>query len=258
MKSGIKKFMAAGLMALTALGFTASCEKGQSNAEESVYASVLDVSADGISLVNMDNLKSALISTSPLTADEQVLLIKMKNDEKLARDVYSFLLSKWGSQVFSNIAEAETNHLNAVIRLMTFYGLSGTEIEVAGTFTDPAFQSLYNDLTAKGSANTGEAYKVGALIEELDIKDLRDALAVVTNENVKMVFENLERGSENHLRAFYRQLSALGIVYTPVYLTAAEYDQIVSTPVEKGKQYRMRAGQHQGDGMRKMRRGNNQ
>ena len=80
--------------------------------------------------------------------------------------------------------------------------------------------------------------ETGALIEELDIKDLQEYLEVVKNENIKIVFENLLRESRNHLRAFNRQLDNLGVEYTPVYITQEEYDQIVSTPNETGNQQR--------------------
>ena len=76
--------------------------------------------------------------------------------------------------------------------------------------------------------------ETGALIEELDIKDLEEYLEVVENENIKMVFENLLKGSRNHLRAFNRQLENLGVEIHPVYITQEEYDQIVSTPNETG------------------------
>jgi hypothetical protein len=54
-----------------------------------------------------------------------------------------------------------------------------------------------------------------------------------------MVFENLEKGSRNHLRAFTRQLTFLGLTYTPVYLGADEYNQIITSPNESGQQYQM-------------------
>jgi len=114
---------------------------------------------------------------------------------------------------------------------------------------------LYNDFVAKASVSLEEAYKAGALIEELDIKDLNESLGTITNENVTLVFENLLKGSRNHLRAFNRQLTTLGIVYTPGYISQADYDLIVSSAMEKGKQYRMNG---QGNGMGKGKGGKGQ
>lgn len=87
--------------------------------------------------------------------------------------------------------------------------------------------------------------ETGALIEELDIKDLQEYLEVVKNENIKIVFENLLRESRNHLRAFNRQLEKSGVEYTSVYITRAEYDQIVSSQNETGNQQR-RGKQYRG------------
>ena len=216
-----------------------SCQKDDINAENAQYASVLAVSGDGTTSVIEANLKSALIETSDLTDSELASLLKMKEEEKLARDVYAVLAKKWGSQIFTNISAAENNHLNAIVLLLKNYGSTETSIGQAGIFTDAAVQTLYNDLVAKASVSIAEAYKIGALIEEMDIKDLTEALSGTTNENVTLVFENLLKGSRNHLRAFNRQLTTLGIVSTPVYISQADYDLIVSSAMEKGNQYRM-------------------
>ena len=237
---------------------SSSCQKDDMNAENAQYASVLAVSGDGTTSVIEANLKSALIETSDLTDSELASLLKMKEEEKLARDVYAVLAKKWGSQIFTNISAAENNHLNAIVLLLKNYGSTETSIGQAGIFTDAAVQTLYNDLVAKASVSIAEAYKIGALIEEMDIKDLTEALSGTTNENVTLVFENLLKGSRNHLRAFNRQLTTLGIVYTPVYISQADYDLIVSSSMEKGKQYRMNGqGNGQGKGKKGQGKGGN-
>jgi len=47
---------------------------------------------------------------------------------------------------------------------------------------------------------------VGITIEDLDIKDLQEKLKITDNNDVKMVFENLMKGSRNHMRSFYKQI----------------------------------------------------
>jgi len=224
-----------------------SCQKDDMNAENAQYASVLAVSTDGTTSVIEANLKSALIETSALTDSELAALLKMKEEEKLARDVYSVLSQKWGSSVFTNISAAENNHLNAIVLLLTNDGSTETSIGEAGIFADAAVQTLYNDLIAKASVSIEDAYKTGALIEEMDIKDLTEALSSTTNENVTLLFDNLMKGSRNHLRAFNLQLTNLGITYTPIFISQDEYTQIVTSAMEKGKQYRMN-GQGNGKG----------
>jgi len=244
---------------VASLFVASSCQKDDMNAENAQYASILAVSGDGTTSVIEANLKSAFIETSDLTDSELASLLKMKEEEKLARDVYSALAQKWGSQVFTNISAAENNHLNAIVLLLANYGSTETTIGEAGVFTDAAVQTLYDGLVAKASASIDEAYKTGALIEEMDIKDLTVALSGTTNENVVLVFENLLKGSRNHLRAFNRQLTTLGIVYTPIYITQTDYDLIVSSSMEKGNQYRMNGkGNGQGNGMGKGKGGKGQ
>jgi len=254
MRTSMKNVMLSGFL-VASLIVVSSCQKDNMNAENIQYASILSVSGDGTSSVIEANLKSALIETDDLTGSELASLLKMKEEEKLARDVYTVLAQKWGSQIFTNISAAENNHLNAIVLLLTNYGSTETAVGEAGVFADAAVQKLYNDLVAKASASLDEAYKTGTLIEEMDIKDLTIALSATTNENVTLVFENLLKGSRNHLRAFYRQLTTLGIVYTPVYISQTDYDLIVNSSMEKGKQYRMNG---KGNGMGKGKRGKGQ
>jgi len=239
------------------IAVVSSCQKDAMTSENPQYASVLNVSGDGTTAVIEANLKSALIETSALTDSELASLLKMKEEEKLARDVYSALSQKWGSSVFTNISAAENNHLNAIVLLLTNYGSTETSIGEAGIFTDAAVQTLYNELVVKASVSVAEAYKTGALIEEMDIKDLTEALSSTTNENVTLVFDNLMKGSRNHLRAFNLQLTNLGLTYTPVFISQDEYTQIVTSAMEKGKQYRMNGkGNGQGKGKGQKGQGN--
>lgn len=246
------KSLVIGSVMIASIVVVSSCQKDDMNAENAQYASILAVSADGTTSVIEANLKSAMIETSVLTDPELASLSKMKEEEKLARDVYTVLYQKWGSQVFSKISEAENNHLNAIILLLSSYGEANTTIGDAGVFADPSVQALYSDLVAKATESIEEAYKTGALIEEMDIKDLNESLASTTNENVILVFDNLLKGSRNHLRAFNLQLTTLGLTYIPVFISQTEYTQIVTSAMEKGKQYKMQGkGNNNGSQQRK-------
>ena len=249
------KSLVIGSLMVASIVVASSCQKDDMNGENAQYASILAVSADGTTSVIEANLKSAMVETSDLAESELASLLKMKEEEKLARDVYSALAQKWGSQVFTNISKAENNHLNAIVLLLTSYGSAEAAIGDAGVFADAAVQKLYNDLITKASVSLDEAYKTGALIEEMDIKDLVAALSGTTNENIVLGFENLLKGSRNHLRAFNRQLTTLGIVYAPVYITQTDYDLIVNSSMEKGNQYRMN---NQGNGQGKGKGGKGQ
>jgi hypothetical protein len=171
------------------------------------------------------------------------MLTYMKEEEKLAKDVYTTLNARWNVQIFTNIANAEATHINAVVALMEHLGLSNTSLSPVGEFKNPEFTNLYNQLVAQGSISLTEAYKVGALIEDKDIFDLNADMQKTSNASILLVFDNLKRASANHLRAFTKQLTALGITYAPQFIDQTTYAQIIATPMEQGKQYRKINGQ---------------
>jgi hypothetical protein len=102
-----------------------------------------------------------------------------------------------------------------------------------GVFANADLQSLYNALVSQGNGSVLAAYQVGAKIEELDIFDLNKSIAVTNNQDIKLVYDFLNKGSRNHLRSFFKNLTNAGGTYTPVFITQAEFDAIVTTPTEK-------------------------
>jgi len=236
MKTISKSKHIVGLLLTLVIGLNA-CSKVKGEDDFAENNGIIDVAADGTTLLMKANLESVFTENLTFSEAELDILLHMKEEEKLAGDVYKTLYEKWGSNIFSNISKAEDTHMNAVILLLQNYGEEFTKVGDRGIFSNPDFQTLYGQLVAKGSVSLEEAYKTGALIEEMDIKDLADYLESMTNENIIMVFENLEKGSRNHLRAFNRQLVRLGVTYTPVYISQEKYDQIVSSPNESGNQY---------------------
>ena len=257
MKTMMKSLVMVGVITTAFLGLI-GCEKDPMSSENEQYVSILNVADDGTTSVIEANLKSVLIEAPELTDSELDILLGMKEEEKLAHDVYIALYEKWGSLIFSNISSAEERHMNAVIRLLEYYGSDETSVGEAGIFTIDKFQILYDELVAAGSVSIAEAYKTGLLIEEMDIKDLTEALEIVSNDNIILVFENLLKASRNHLRAFNRELTKLEITYVPVYISQDEFDQILDSPMETGNRYRVnwsegqniqnRNGYHNGDG----------
>jgi len=169
-----------------------------------------------------------------LSEKEKEELLYMREEEKLARDVYSTLYRKWRLPIFRNIARSEQRHMDMVGVLIKKYGLKDPVIDRVGVFTNKHIQELYNKLVAEGEKSLIDALKVGALIEELDITDLKKAMANTDNRDIRIVYANLMKGSRNHLRAFTRVLSRFGYSYEPKYLSVGEFESIVSTPIERG------------------------
>ncbi len=172
---------------------------------------------------------------SVLTEHEIAHIRYMREEEKLARDVYLALANQWNIPVFSKIAQAEQRHMDAVLGLLNRYGIpdpaANTEI---GQFMDPSLASLFNTLMKKGSLSSTDALQVGGLIEEVDIADLEYAVASTNRNDIIRVYQNIHRGSRNHLRAFAGTLAQHGVVYQPQKLNSTEVQSILSSPMENG------------------------
>ncbi len=174
------------------------------------------------------------IPASDLSVEEAAALLYMREEEKLARDVYNFLYTTWGQQTFQNIAASEQKHTDEIKLLLDKYGLADP-VRDAGQFTDANLQALYTQLTAQGSISLADALKVGAAIEEIDILDLQTRLAQTDNADLQLVFTNLMNGSYSHLQAFTGVLlTQTGETYQPQYLTAEAYQSIVSSATSNG------------------------
>lgn len=174
--------------------------------------------------------------TTEITPQEAESISYMRQEERLARDVYVRLGERWGGQPFSNITRAEEQHMNAVSDLLTRFKVDDPVAGLKeGQFKDAKLTELYGTLVQKGIATRVEALKVGALIEEMDIADLNNRLHIVKNGQIRTVLENLARGSRNHLRAFAKALKRAGGNYKSKHLTQAEFDKIANSPMERGR-----------------------
>jgi hypothetical protein len=159
----------------------------------------------------------------------------MREEEKLARDVYLKLYEKWQLPVFQNIAGSEQTHTDAVKTLLDRYGLTDPFSEEIGVFENEALQNLYNQLITQGNLSIADALKVGGAIEEIDILDLEERMAQTDKADIILVYENLLKGSRNHLRSFVSTLQTqTGETYQPQYLTLDAYQVIINSPSESG------------------------
>jgi len=173
-----------------------------------------------------------------LSSAEEAGILLMREEEKLARDVYLTLYEKWNIPVFASIAASETTHMDSMELLIDRYGLEDPVADESaaarGNYQREEFEELYSDLTAQGLASYQAALEVGALIEDLDIADLQKLISESSNDDVKVVYQNLVKGSRNHLRAFIRQLDRYDGEYVPQYITKADYQQIITSRNESG------------------------
>ena len=180
--------------------------------------------------VDSEQEASNFILAKDLDDDLKESLIFIREEEKLARDIYLSLYNTHGLRVFNNIAKSEQKHMDAVKFLLDLYEIDDPITEdVLGIFQNTDLQNLYDELLQQGNNSQTDALKVGAAIEEIDILDL---LKIIENgdvdEDILTVYNNLKKGSENHLRAFVRNLLAAGINYEAQYLDSDYYSSIIN------------------------------
>ncbi|MBI5352304.1 MAG: DUF2202 domain-containing protein [Chloroflexi bacterium] len=169
------------------------------------------------------------IPATDISAEESASLLFMREEEKLARDVYNTLYTTWGIQTFTNIASSEQMHMDEIKLLLDRYALADPAL-APGQFTDSNLQALYDQLIVQGDLSLADALKVGAAIEEIDILDLQTRFAQTDNADIQLVYNNLMNGSFSHLQAFTSTLTQqTGEIYQPQYLPVDQYQVIINT-----------------------------
>ena len=175
------------------------------------------------------------IEPSDLSETEAEELAYMREEEKLAHDLYVQFYEIWGQRVFTNIAAAELTHTNAVLALLDRYEIPDPASTEPGVFNNMELQNLHDYLLAVGSSSYINALIAAAIVEEVDILDLEAYLLDVEgNDDIVMVYQNLLSGSRNHLRAYVRNLERQGFYYSPSFLEQEAYDAIIGSRSGRG------------------------
>ena len=240
---------------IVAVGALTGCEQvAQTTDTQSQIGEVQkQVVQDQYVVDESDNIKPhTLLSNTPageLSDAEKAGLIQMREEEKLAHDVYVTLYEKWGQNIFNNISKSEQTHTDTVKYILDKYEIEDpVKDTTVGAFTLPQMQKLYDSLVKQGNKSLTDALIVGATIEDLDIDDLNKLLAQTDNEDIKIAYQNLNKGSRNHMRAFIRNLERNGGEYSPQYISEEEYQEIISGKQERGSLNAQGQGQRQGRG----------
>lgn len=168
-------------------------------------------------------------ASTPVTEGEIEHLMYMREEEKLARDVYLTLYDTWRMQVFANIAESEQIHTDAVRAKIEKYSLVDPVIDDnVGAFVNQDLALLYETLVTQGKMSELDALYVGGAIEEIDMIDIQHAIDEAEHRDIQRVYENLMAGSKNHLRGFVSEIEMRGVDYTAQYLSQEAVDAILS------------------------------
>jgi hypothetical protein len=153
----------------------------------------------------------------------------VREEEKVAHDVYAALATRYPDAPFARIALSEERHESAVQRRLDRAGLADPiDGHATGEFDNADLQKLYDALVTRASMSRTEALEVGALIEETDIADLRKSRGLTSDIQINRVYSNLERASGQHVRIFAGELKTSGITYAPTVLGQAADDAILA------------------------------
>ncbi len=202
--------------------------------QEEVAGTIVTDQLKSVATENISPTHVFITSSEDLTQSDKDGLLLMREEEKMARDVYDYFFDAYGLQVFDRISNSENRHMTSVLTLIEYFGLSDPSQEQAGVYTNPEIQDLYNKLIEAGNS-VENALTTGAYIEEYDIADLEELLKATTNEDITMVYTNLLKGSWNHLKAFTNILLNYGITYEPKVLSSEEYAMILAESGNNGK-----------------------
>jgi len=168
-----------------------------------------------------------------LSQQEKDDLTVLREEEKLARDVYLYSYDKYGTSIFNNIASSEQKHMDKILTLLVKYNLPDIASTQRGVFNNTMLQTLYNDLTTQADISLVEAFTVGAIVEDLDIKDIEDFIGRTSVPDILDAYDKLSCGSRNHMRSYTKELTANGVTYTPQSISPADYAAILANANEK-------------------------
>lgn len=244
------------LLLLTLPFMNISCNSEGTDGEASITSA--DATTDTGGPTPVEDTAQDIISAeevSGLDATEASHLTFMREEEKLARDVYLTLAELYpAQQVFSRIAtRSEQTHTDTMRDKLDQFNLPDPNPDTnnlpssLGVFTGNEwgwyFTEKFTLLTAKGKESELAALYVGALIEELDMHDIAVCpqvmidrgfsspcgLAYTDEAALQTAYSALISGSESHLRAYVGQIEAvIGVGnYEAQYLTQAEVDAIL-------------------------------
>lgn len=171
--------------------------------------------------------KGKFSETTVLSESESEMLTFMREEEKLARDVYIDMFEMWDAKIFISIVASEQKHMDTMKKMLDKYGLPDPAIQGTGQFTNEDLQQKYDELVTIGSTSYVDGLHVGATIEEIDMVDIQHAIDVTSHIDIVTAYQNLLEGSKNHLRAYVGALESQGIIYAPQYLSQELYDAII-------------------------------
>ncbi len=173
------------------------------------------------------NIISFVLASCLMAADDTDL-IRLYEEEILAHDLYVELAKTHdGIMPLRNIPRSEARHRDAMAGILKQEGIALPTPAKGRRFVSEGLDGLFDAWLKEGRKSPAEACRVGVRLEEYDIADLRKAQRDFPDH--KQVLGALENASNNHLRAFYRNLTSRGGDYAPEVLKGPDFKSILSS-----------------------------
>lgn len=179
-------------------------------------------------VINTESIQEIDDNSMALNELELKNLKFLWQEEKLARDIYSFYNITWNKETFAHIKQSEQTHMDAIKFIFNFYDMKFTNDLDEGEFTYSILEEYYLKFTKTGSTSLKQALLNSILFEEMDIYDLQQFINNTNNLLLLKIYKLLQCGSRNHLRAYMELLNKEypNEVYVPTYLNKLEFDKI--------------------------------
>jgi hypothetical protein len=187
----------------------------------------------GSAVATGDVSMSADTDDVALDYNEKMHLFFMREEEKLARDVYQTLGTMYpDSVIFGNIDDSEQIHMTTVKAMIEKYGYEDPNTnDNVGAYTGEDFgwyfTEKYNQLVERASISELEALYVGAFIEELDMMDINQCPQVIVETDngindvtecgkvytgkpdIQRLYSSLLDGSDSHLEGYVNNIEKI-------------------------------------------------
>jgi len=221
----------AAVLTIAAICLIISCSKANNLMTDENLSNGSAISEDELySYITAEELPDCnfkIVSSADLTDVEVEMLEFLREEEKMARDVYLVLSGIYKKRIFLTIAESEQIHMDKVLCLMDHYKVEDPASSEIGEFTNTYIQGLYDMLIELGTKGIIDGLTAGAYIEDYDIHDIHYWMDFTDNESILNVLSNIVCGSGNHIISFTELLNGFDTEYTPTHITQEEYQAIL-------------------------------
>lgn len=154
-------------------------------------------------------------------------LVRLYEDEILAHDLY-VALGRIHPEIrpFQNIPHSEASHRETMAGVLKAEGIALPKPPKGKRFVSAGLDEIFAKWLAEGVKSEADACRVGVRLEDHDIAELRKAQTGFPKH--KETLAALEAASNNHFRAFHRNLKSRGGEYNAEALTAADIQKILN------------------------------